>query len=57
MDGVWPIPGRRSEHYRRYPTAWHVEAWQRAGLEDVGVRLMSLGGGIVMWGRKRPFHA
>jgi demethylmenaquinone methyltransferase / 2-methoxy-6-polyprenyl-1,4-benzoquinol methylase len=46
-----------SEHYRRYPTAWHVEAWQRAGLEDVEVRLMSLGGGIVMWGRKRPFHA
>jgi demethylmenaquinone methyltransferase / 2-methoxy-6-polyprenyl-1,4-benzoquinol methylase len=46
-----------SEHYRRYPTAWHVEAWQRAGLEDVEVRLMSLGGGVVMWGRKRPFHA
>jgi demethylmenaquinone methyltransferase/2-methoxy-6-polyprenyl-1,4-benzoquinol methylase len=46
-----------SEHYRRYSTAWHVEAWRGAGLEDVGVRLMSLGGGIVMWGRKRPAHA
>jgi len=43
-----------SEHYRRYPTPWHVEAWRRAGLQDVDLRLMSLGGGIVMWGRKRP---
>jgi demethylmenaquinone methyltransferase/2-methoxy-6-polyprenyl-1,4-benzoquinol methylase len=41
-----------SEHYRRYPTPWHVEAWGRAGIRDVHVRLMSLGGGIVMWGRK-----
>jgi demethylmenaquinone methyltransferase/2-methoxy-6-polyprenyl-1,4-benzoquinol methylase len=42
-----------SEHYRRYPVAWTVEAWQRAGLDDVGVREMSLGGGLVMWGRRR----
>jgi demethylmenaquinone methyltransferase/2-methoxy-6-polyprenyl-1,4-benzoquinol methylase len=41
-----------SEHYRRYPTRWHVEAWRRCGVADVQVRLMSLGGGIVMWGRK-----
>lgn len=41
-----------SEHYRRYPLAWHVEAWQAAGIRDVEVRLMSLGGGLVMWGRK-----
>jgi demethylmenaquinone methyltransferase/2-methoxy-6-polyprenyl-1,4-benzoquinol methylase len=41
-----------SEHYRRFPTAWHVEAWRRCGLSDVEVRLMSLGGGMVMWGRK-----
>ncbi len=41
-----------SEHYRRYPTAWHVETWRDAGIEDVHVRLMSLGGGLVMWGRK-----
>lgn len=41
-----------SEHYRRYPTAWHVETWQAAGVEEVQVRLMSLGGGLVMWGRK-----
>jgi demethylmenaquinone methyltransferase/2-methoxy-6-polyprenyl-1,4-benzoquinol methylase len=42
-----------SGHYRRYPVPWHVSAWQLAGVEDVQVRLMSLGGGLVMWGRKR----
>ena len=40
-----------SAHYDRYPDAWTVDAWQRAGISDVGVRLMSLGGGVVMWGR------
>jgi demethylmenaquinone methyltransferase/2-methoxy-6-polyprenyl-1,4-benzoquinol methylase len=42
-----------SGHYRRYPLSWTVEAWQDAGLIDVGARIMSLGGGLVMWGRKR----
>jgi demethylmenaquinone methyltransferase/2-methoxy-6-polyprenyl-1,4-benzoquinol methylase len=41
-----------SGHYRRYPLAWHEEAWKNAGFVDVGVRLMSLGGGLVMWGTK-----
>jgi demethylmenaquinone methyltransferase/2-methoxy-6-polyprenyl-1,4-benzoquinol methylase len=41
-----------SGHYRRYPLAWTVEAWHDAGLVDVGTRLMSLGGGLVMWGTK-----
>jgi demethylmenaquinone methyltransferase / 2-methoxy-6-polyprenyl-1,4-benzoquinol methylase len=41
-----------SEHYRRYPLEWHVKAWQDAGIEEVGVRTMSLGGGVVMCGRK-----
>jgi demethylmenaquinone methyltransferase/2-methoxy-6-polyprenyl-1,4-benzoquinol methylase len=39
-------------HYRRYPVAWTVNAWRAAGLDDVEVRTMSLGGGIVMWARK-----
>jgi demethylmenaquinone methyltransferase/2-methoxy-6-polyprenyl-1,4-benzoquinol methylase len=39
-------------HYRRYPLAWTVQAWRNAGIEDVGVRTMSLGGGLVMWGRR-----
>jgi demethylmenaquinone methyltransferase/2-methoxy-6-polyprenyl-1,4-benzoquinol methylase len=41
-----------SGHYRRYPVDWTVEAWRKAGLVDVRVRAMSLGGGIVMWARK-----
>jgi demethylmenaquinone methyltransferase/2-methoxy-6-polyprenyl-1,4-benzoquinol methylase len=41
-----------SEHYRRYPLAWHVEAWRNAGFVDVGMRVMSLGGGLVMWGTR-----
>ncbi|MEU5943279.1 class I SAM-dependent methyltransferase [Micromonospora sp. NPDC047548] len=41
-----------SEHYRRYPIEWTIAAWEAAGAEDVTVRRMSLGGGLVMWGRK-----
>jgi demethylmenaquinone methyltransferase / 2-methoxy-6-polyprenyl-1,4-benzoquinol methylase len=41
-----------SGHYRRYPLDWTVAAWEAAGLVDVGVRVMSLGGGLVMWGRR-----
>jgi demethylmenaquinone methyltransferase/2-methoxy-6-polyprenyl-1,4-benzoquinol methylase len=41
-----------SAHYRRYPLGWTVEAWRNAGMSDVGVREMSLGGGLVMWGTK-----
>lgn len=41
-----------SAHYRRYPVEWTIEAWRRAGFVDVGVRRMSLGGGLIMWGRR-----
>ena len=41
-----------SGHYRRYPVSWTVEAWRTAGFTDVGVRVMSLGGGLVMWGTR-----
>jgi demethylmenaquinone methyltransferase/2-methoxy-6-polyprenyl-1,4-benzoquinol methylase len=39
--------------YKRYPLARVVELWQQAGIVDVHVRRMSLGGGVVMWGTKR----
>jgi demethylmenaquinone methyltransferase/2-methoxy-6-polyprenyl-1,4-benzoquinol methylase len=39
-------------HYEAYPVAWLVEAWERAGIEQVSTRSMSLGGGLVMWGTK-----
>jgi Methylase involved in ubiquinone/menaquinone biosynthesis len=41
-----------SAHYDRYSVAWTVRAWEDAGLVGVGVRSMSLGGGLVMWARK-----
>lgn len=40
-------------HYRSYPLDWTVAAWEAAGIADVEVRRMSLGGGLVMWGRRR----
>jgi demethylmenaquinone methyltransferase/2-methoxy-6-polyprenyl-1,4-benzoquinol methylase len=44
-------PSIRS-HYARYPLTWHVDAWRRAGFEEIGWRVMSLGGGLVMWGTR-----
>jgi len=41
-----------SAHYRRYPVSWTVQAWQKAGFAEVGARVMSLGGGLVMWGKR-----
>ncbi|HVB45852.1 MAG TPA: class I SAM-dependent methyltransferase [Streptosporangiaceae bacterium] len=41
-----------SSHYRRYPVSWTVAAWRAAGFTDVGFKLMSLGGGLVMWGTR-----
>jgi demethylmenaquinone methyltransferase/2-methoxy-6-polyprenyl-1,4-benzoquinol methylase len=39
-------------HYRRYPVDWTVRAWENAGLRDVGYSVMSLGGGLIMWGTR-----
>ena len=41
-----------SAHYRKYSVDWTVAEWRSAGIEDVGTRSMSLGGGLVMWGRR-----
>lgn len=38
--------------YRGWPVHRLFEAWREAGLVDVESRVMSLGGGLVMWGRK-----
>ncbi len=53
----WYIVGRFlgpsiSGHYRRYPVDWTAGAWRAAGFTDVRTRLMSLGGGLVMWGTR-----
>ena len=39
-------------HYRQWPLARIVDSWREAGMVDVGYRVMSLGGGLVMWGTK-----
>ena len=53
----WFVVGRFlgpniSRHYRKYPVGWTEQAWRAAGFADVGVKLMSLGGGLVMWGTR-----
>lgn len=40
-------------HYHSYPVHWMQDAWRAAGIEAIGSRSMSLGGGLVMWGRRR----
>src|SRR6202034_2806799 len=34
------------------PLSWTEDAWRRAGFVNVGARVMSLGGGLVMWGTR-----
>jgi demethylmenaquinone methyltransferase/2-methoxy-6-polyprenyl-1,4-benzoquinol methylase len=43
-----------TNHYRLYPVDWTVNAWEKAGINDVHTRSMSLGGGLIMWGRRAP---
>jgi demethylmenaquinone methyltransferase / 2-methoxy-6-polyprenyl-1,4-benzoquinol methylase len=38
--------------YRRIPEARLRELWREAGIEDVRSRRLSLGGGLVVWGRR-----
>ena len=41
-----------SGHYAKYPLSWTEDAWRQAGFENVGARVTSLGGGLVMWGTR-----
>lgn len=40
------------DFYRRWPLDRIFEAWRTAGMVDDDHEVMSLGGGLVMWGRK-----
>jgi demethylmenaquinone methyltransferase / 2-methoxy-6-polyprenyl-1,4-benzoquinol methylase len=40
-------------HYERWPLPRLLQAWREAGIDDVEARRLSVGGGIVTWGRKR----
>jgi demethylmenaquinone methyltransferase / 2-methoxy-6-polyprenyl-1,4-benzoquinol methylase len=41
-----------SGFYRRYPLEAQLAMWRTAGVGDVRARVMSLGGGVVIWGTK-----
>jgi demethylmenaquinone methyltransferase / 2-methoxy-6-polyprenyl-1,4-benzoquinol methylase len=41
-----------SSFYRRYPIERQLALWRDAGLQDVRLRRLSLGGGIVTWARR-----
>ena len=41
------------DFYRRWPLDRIFQAWRDAGMVDVEDEVASLGGGLVMWGRKR----
>jgi demethylmenaquinone methyltransferase / 2-methoxy-6-polyprenyl-1,4-benzoquinol methylase len=40
------------DFWRQWPEPRLLDAWREAGLEDVRARRMSVGGGIVVWGRR-----
>ena len=37
----------------RWPPTEQLAAWREAGIDDVATRRLSLGGGVVTWGRKK----
>jgi demethylmenaquinone methyltransferase/2-methoxy-6-polyprenyl-1,4-benzoquinol methylase len=46
------LGGSIREFWRRYPLERQLDLWRAAGIEDVRYRRLSLGGGIVIWGRR-----
>jgi demethylmenaquinone methyltransferase/2-methoxy-6-polyprenyl-1,4-benzoquinol methylase len=66
--GVMPLAGRLispdwyevgrflgpsiSDFYARIPLERQLELWSAAGIEGVEARVMSFGGGVVIWGRR-----
>ncbi len=46
------LGGSIREFWARYPLERQLGLWQAAGLRDLEVRHLSLGGGVVIWGRR-----
>jgi demethylmenaquinone methyltransferase / 2-methoxy-6-polyprenyl-1,4-benzoquinol methylase len=46
------LGGSIREYWERYPLERQLDLWRAAGISDVSVRRMSLGGGVVMWGTR-----
>lgn len=40
------------DYWERYPQERQLELWHAAGIEQLEIRRLSLGGGVVMWGRR-----
>jgi demethylmenaquinone methyltransferase/2-methoxy-6-polyprenyl-1,4-benzoquinol methylase len=69
VHGVLPLAGRALRHgwrevgdflagsirsfWAEYPLERQLSFWHEAGLDDVEVRRLSLGAGVVIWGGKR----
>jgi demethylmenaquinone methyltransferase / 2-methoxy-6-polyprenyl-1,4-benzoquinol methylase len=45
------LGGSIREFWARYPLERQLQLWRAAGVDDVRYRRLSLGGGIVIWGR------
>ena len=46
------LGGSIRDFWRRFPLERQLELWRAAGLRDLEVRRLSLGGGVVIWGTK-----
>ena len=46
------LSGSVTGFWREWPLDRLLGAWRAAGIEDVGHRRLSFGGGIVIWGRR-----
>jgi demethylmenaquinone methyltransferase / 2-methoxy-6-polyprenyl-1,4-benzoquinol methylase len=46
------LGGSIRDFWRHYPLERQLELWHEAGVEGVSHRRLSLGGGIVIWGRR-----
>jgi len=47
------LGGSIRSYWETYPADLQLELWEAAGIDDAELRRMSLGGGVVMWGRAR----
>jgi demethylmenaquinone methyltransferase/2-methoxy-6-polyprenyl-1,4-benzoquinol methylase len=47
------LGGSIRDFWSRYPLERQVELWRTAGIDGVGVRHLTAGGGVVIWGRRR----
>ena len=47
------LGGSIRSYWETYPADLQLELWEASGIDDAELRRMSLGGGVVMWGRTR----